>query len=168
MGDVLRVHVQPAASNWKAMCKEMPRTLGDDAGDTVFPQLLRGCAATVEEMVKRNSRTASAKESSQQVAISSHWSSSRTPEAPRFPAAKAHAAQLREAAKTCAAATILHATQVVFGEGAAGATVMLWAKARRSGRRQGKPFVVARADNCLQVLEEVGIDRRHDVYVTTR
>jgi DNA polymerase len=76
--------------------------------------------------------------------------------------------QLREAAKTCRGCDLYcNATQVVFGEGPAGATVMFVGEQPGDQEDlQGKPFVGPSGALLTSVLEEVGIDRRHDVYLT--
>jgi DNA polymerase len=75
--------------------------------------------------------------------------------------------QLREAAASCRACDLWReATQTVFGEGAAGARMMLVGE--QPGHQedlQGKPFVGPAGKLLERALEEAGIDRRR-VYVT--
>ena len=60
-----------------------------------------------------------------------------------------------------------HATQAVFGEGARDAFVMFVGE--QPGDQEdlaGKPFIGPSGRLLDQVLDEVGIDRKNDVYVT--
>jgi uracil-DNA glycosylase len=76
--------------------------------------------------------------------------------------------QLRAAADTCRGCDLYcNATQVVFGEGARDAFVMFVGE--QPGDQEdlaGKPFVGPSGKYLDEVLDEVGIDRKHDVYVT--
>src|SRR3954470_6160184 len=74
---------------------------------------------------------------------------------------------LREAAAHCRGCPLyLHATQTVFGEGAAHASIMLVGE--QPGDREdlaGKPFIGPAGQLLDEALEEAGIERR-EVYVT--
>jgi uracil-DNA glycosylase family protein len=74
---------------------------------------------------------------------------------------------LREAAAHCRGCPLyLHATQTVFGEGAAHAGIMLVGE--QPGDREdlaGKPFIGPAGQLLDEALEEAGIERR-EVYVT--
>lgn len=76
--------------------------------------------------------------------------------------------QLRKAVQGCRGCELYcNATQAVFGEGARQAEVMFVGE--QPGDQEdlaGKPFVGPSGQLLDQVLEEVGIDRKHDVYVT--
>jgi uracil-DNA glycosylase family protein len=74
---------------------------------------------------------------------------------------------LRAAAAGCTACDLYRdATQTVFGEGAAGAEVMLVGEQPGDGEdRAGRPFVGPAGRLLDQALEEAGIDRRR-AYVT--
>jgi DNA polymerase len=76
--------------------------------------------------------------------------------------------QLRKAVQTCRGCGLYcNATQAVFGEGSRQAKVMFVGE--QPGDQEdlaGKPFVGPSGRFLDEVLEEVGIDRRHDVYVT--
>ena len=76
--------------------------------------------------------------------------------------------QLRAAAKYCRGCDLYcNATQTVFGEGAARAPVMFVGEQPGDQEdRAGKPFVGPSGQLLDAVLEEVGIDRKHDVFVT--
>jgi uracil-DNA glycosylase len=120
-------------------------------------------------MLKQKPRTASSKESSQQVREFVPLDKCKnTGSAADFLPAKLTLPQLRDAAKTCRGCDLYcNATQVVFGEGPAGATVMFVGEQPGDQEDlQGKPFVGPSGNMLDRVLEEVGIDRRHDVYVT--
>ncbi|MBC8108209.1 MAG: UdgX family uracil-DNA binding protein [Anaerolineae bacterium] len=160
----------PARIKLKAMCKEMPRKHWATMPETkLIPDLLRDAPRRVEEMVKRNSRTASKVESSQQVHDFVPLDKCKTTgSADDFLPEKLSLPQLREAAKSCKGCDLYcNATQVVFGEGPAGATVMFVGEQPGDQEDlQGKPFVGPSGQLLNGVLEEVGIDRRHDVYVT--
>jgi DNA polymerase len=76
--------------------------------------------------------------------------------------------QLRAAAETCHGCDLYcNATQTVFGEGARDAFVMFVGE--QPGDQEdlaGKPFVGPSGRYLDEVLEEVGIDRKNDVYVS--
>ncbi len=76
--------------------------------------------------------------------------------------------QLRSAADTCRGCDLYcNATQTVFGEGSRDAFVIFVGE--QPGDQEdlaGKPFVGPSGRYLDEVLEEVGIDRKHDVYVT--
>jgi uracil-DNA glycosylase len=76
--------------------------------------------------------------------------------------------QLREAAEECRGCDLYcNATQVVFGEGSRDAFVMFVGE--QPGNDEdlaGHPFVGPAGRLLDQVLEDVGIDRENDVYVT--
>jgi uracil-DNA glycosylase len=76
--------------------------------------------------------------------------------------------QLREAVNSCRGCDLYcNATQAVFGEGSNDAVVMFVGEQPGDQEdRAGKPFVGPSGKVLDSVLEEVGIDRRHDVYVT--
>jgi DNA polymerase len=76
--------------------------------------------------------------------------------------------QLRDAAKSCRGCDLYcNATQTVFGEGSHDARVMFVGEQPGDQEdRAGKPFVGPSGKMLDQVLDEVGIDRKHDVYVT--
>ena len=85
-----------------------------------------------------------------------------------FLPAKRSLPQLREAVKSCRGCDLYcNATQAVFGEGSNDALVMFVGEQPGDQEdRAGKPFVGPSGKVLDSVLEEVGIDRRHDVYVT--
>jgi len=76
--------------------------------------------------------------------------------------------QLREAAEDCRGCDLYcNATQTVFGEGSRDAFVMFVGE--QPGDQEdlaGHPFVGPAGRLLDQVLDEVGIDRKNDVYVT--
>jgi DNA polymerase len=76
--------------------------------------------------------------------------------------------QLRSAADHCRGCELYcNATQTVFGEGARDAFVMFVGE--QPGDQEdlaGKPFVGPSGHMLDEVMDEVGIDRKHDVYVT--
>ena len=76
--------------------------------------------------------------------------------------------QLREAARTCRGCDLYcHATQTVFGEGARDAFVMFVGEQPGDQEdRAGRPFVGPSGRYLDEILDEVGIDRKNDVYVT--
>jgi DNA polymerase len=76
--------------------------------------------------------------------------------------------QLREASKSCRGCDLYcNATQTVFGEGAAHAAVMFVGEQPGDQEdRAGRPFVGPAGRLLDEVLDDVGIDREHDVYVT--
>jgi len=85
-----------------------------------------------------------------------------------FLPAKRSLPQLREAATKCRGCDLYcNATQVVFGEGSHDAAVMFVGEQPGDQEdRAGKPFVGPSGKVLDGVLDELGIDRRHDVYVT--
>jgi uracil-DNA glycosylase family protein len=76
--------------------------------------------------------------------------------------------QLRTASKVCRGCDLYcHATQTVFGEGSRDAFVMFVGE--QPGDQEdlaGKPFIGPAGRLLDDVMEEVGIDRKRDVYVT--
>src|SRR4051794_6699453 len=119
-------------------------------------------------MLKQTRRTASAKESSQQVREFVPLDKcENTGSAADFLPARLTLPQLREAAKTCRGCDLYcNATQVVFGEGPAGATVMFVGEQPGDQEDlQGKPFVGPAGKLLDKALEDAGIDRT-PVYVT--
>ncbi|CAN5373767.1 hypothetical protein BH09PLA1_BH09PLA1_33470 [soil metagenome] len=122
----------------------------------LIPDLLRDAPRRVEEMVKRNSKIAAVDECT------------NTGSAADFLPTKFTLPQLREAAAACRGCDLYcNATQVVFGEGSAHAKVMFVGEQPGDQEDlQGKPFVGPSGRLLDGVLDEVGIDRRRDVYVT--
>src|SRR5687768_9355417 len=117
--------------------------------------------------MKRSLRAASSKESSQQVLDFIPLDKCRnTGTAADFLPPKLTLPQLREAVKTCRGCDLYcNATQAVFGEGPAGATVMFVGEQPGDQEDlQGKPFVGPSGALLTSVLQDVGIDRRMDVY----
>jgi len=80
---------------------------------------------------------------------------------------KASLTQLREASAVCHGCDLYkHATQTVFGEGAAKATVMMVGEQPGDQEdKQGHPFVGPAGALLDKALEDAGIDRKH-VYIT--
>ena len=76
--------------------------------------------------------------------------------------------QLREASKDCHGCDLYcNATQTVFGEGARDAFVMFVGEQPGDAEDlAGHPFVGPAGRFLDTVLDDVGIDRKHDVYVT--
>ena len=76
--------------------------------------------------------------------------------------------QLREASQRCRGCQLYcNATQAVFGEGARDAFVMFVGEQPGDQEDQaGHPFVGPAGRLLDEVLDQVGIDRKHDVYVT--
>jgi DNA polymerase len=126
----------------------------------MIDNLLRDTPKPVDEMKKRSARTRAAKKSTAACATSGS--------AKDFFPEKISLPQLRTAAQKCrGCALYCNATQTVFGEGVRDAFVMFVGE--QPGDQEdlaGKPFVGPAGRLLNEVLDEVGIDRKHDVYVT--
>ena len=136
----------PARIKLKAMRKEMPRRYWATMPETqLIPQLLIEAPARAKQMVQHHTdRFAGA--------------------AAFFPQTTAQTftlPQLREAARTCRGCDLYcHATQTVFGEGPADATVALVAE--QPGDNEdlaGRPFVGPAGEVLNEALKEVGLNR---------
>jgi DNA polymerase len=154
----------PARINLRAMQKEMPRKHWATLPETrAISDLLREAPARVEEMVKRTAHVAAASTSKSPRGGCANTGSARDffPERISLP-------QLRGAIDDCKGCDLYcHATQPVFGEGPKDAFVVFVGE--QPGDQEdlaGKPFIGPSGQLLDQVLEEVGIDRKRDVYVT--
>jgi len=143
----------PARINLRAMRREMPLKHWPTLPETaIIDDLLAEAPKRVEDMVKRTASTTCAS----------------TGSAADFLPDRISLPQLRSAAEGCRGCELYcNATQVVFGEGARDAFVIFVGE--QPGDQEdlaGKPFVGPSGQLLDQVLEEAGIDRKNDVYVT--
>ena len=147
----------PARVKTHAMQAEMPKKYWKNLPEAaVIPALLREAPTRVNSMMAK-SRAKQPKKS--------------TDNAPEYPPAPVPATRslsaLREAAQKCTACPLYqHATQTVFGEGAAHAKlVLLGEQPGDSEDLAGKPFIGPAGQLLDRALEEAGVDRRQ-AYVT--
>jgi uracil-DNA glycosylase len=146
----------PARVKTHAMQAEMPKKYWKNLPEaTVIPALLREAPSRVNSMMAK--------------------SRAKPPPEDRYPAefhpapvpATKSLSAVREAAQKCTACPLYrHATQTVFGEGAAHARlVFVGEQPGDSEDLAGKPFIGPAGQFLDRALEEAGIDRRH-AYVT--
>jgi uracil-DNA glycosylase len=142
----------PARIKLNAMRKEMPVRHWATLPETqLIPDLLRDAPRRVEEMVNRAKNTDRPK----------------TTSAADFLPARRELPQLIEAASKCQGCSIYcQATQTVFGEGPAHASMMIVGE--QPGDQEdlaGRPFVGPAGQLLDRVMQEVGLPRE-EVYVT--
>jgi DNA polymerase len=153
----------PARVKLGAMRAEMPRKHWSTMPETeLIEPLVRQAPRRVDEMIERQQSIRGAESFLPDTA--------RTPEpAPMEPQIPVHASldQLREAAQGCRGCDLYcHATQTVFGEGPADATLMLVGEQPGDAEdRSGRPFVGPAGQLLDELLAEVGIERA-EAYVT--
>ena len=152
----------PARVNVRAMKRELPvrhwKTLPEA---TIIPDLLKDAPARVEAMVAKQRRTAAATAPKGDPNCPTATSAAEfVPPSRELPALAKAAAKCRGCQLYC------NATQVVFGEGPKGASVMFVGE--QPGDQEdlaGKPFVGPAGKLLDDMMEKAGIPR-DEVYVT--
>ncbi|MGI6856600.1 UdgX family uracil-DNA binding protein [Mesorhizobium sp. 1B3] len=154
----------PARLKVKAMQAEMPKKYWRNLPEaSLIPGLVAGADKAAKDMIARMPTTPAPHHAKVQAR---HWPV-RPPAKPDMGENAASIPALRNAARDCRACPLWRdATQTVFGEGPADASVVFVGE--QPGDQEdiaGKPFVGPAGKVFDQVLEEAGVDR-DEVYVT--